>query len=322
MIHPEANNEELNMVQLDLRNIMILNEIITQRKIGNELPISNLSNFRNVFLNNLDEEETSINTLNIEINGEYNQNNSNNRFCPINEIKDILKELFPQCVIDRIKNELIIKEDIEILQNPKNLFVTIKKREKGRKISKKCLQCGRKKKGENIKAKHNKNSSDNIIRKIKVYFFKNLIIFINTYISKERKLVNLDYEYISNLKKDFNIEILNTSLEKILSQKISTKYGQNNEYYDKNIIANILEKEANIEKIKRLLQMKFIDWIDIFLFKKKEENEIKCNGLYKTLIDIINKNSDDDSYLTRFVLYLYNYKLYFQNKKGRNEKNY
>ena len=122
MIHPEANNEELNMVQLDLINIMILNEIITQRKIGNELPISNLSNFRNVFLNNLDEEETSINTLNIEINGEYNKNNSNNRFCPINEIKDILKELFPQCVIDRIKNELIIKEDIEILQNPKNLY--------------------------------------------------------------------------------------------------------------------------------------------------------------------------------------------------------
>lgn len=33
MIHPEANNEELNMVQLDLRNIMILNEILTQRRI-------------------------------------------------------------------------------------------------------------------------------------------------------------------------------------------------------------------------------------------------------------------------------------------------
>ena len=55
------------------------------------------------------------------------------------------------------------------------------------------------------------------MRKIKVYIFKYLIKFCNIYISNEKKLVNLNYKkYISNLKIDLNIGMLNTSLKDLL----------------------------------------------------------------------------------------------------------
>ena len=86
---------------------------------------------------------------------------------------------------------------------------------------------------------------------------------------KGKKLVNLNYlKYISNLKIDLNIGILNTSLKDLLSYEISKKYGYDTKNYNKNIIDSILIKEANNKNIMKLLNMKFIDWIDIYLLKK------------------------------------------------------
>ena len=81
--------------------------------------------------------------------------------------------------------------------------------------------------------------------------------------------MNLNYKkYISNLKIDLNIGILNTSLKNLLSYEIRKKYGYDTKNYNKNIIDSILIKEANNKNIMKLLNMKFIDWIDIYLLKK------------------------------------------------------
>jgi hypothetical protein len=184
---------------------------------------------------------------------------------------------------------------------------------------------GRRKKGEIIlkKPNHSKYSFDNIMRKIKVYIFKYLIKFCNIYISNEKKLVNLNYKkYISNLKIDLNIGMLNTSLKDLLSYETTKKYKKyryDTKNYNKNIIDSILIKEANNKNIMKLLNMKFIDWIDIYLLKKKAEDEIQFDGLSSILSDLISNYPDEEdiAYIKKFIINLYNYKNWFQRKIGR-----
>ena len=70
----------------------------------------------------------------------------------------------------------------------------------------------------------------------------------------------------------------------------------------------------------KFLNLNFNDWIYIFTRKKKIEHDIEFDGLQLALKEIIYDNKDEDDYLTRFVFYLYNYKKWFQNKKGRKKR--
>ena len=55
-------------------------------------------------------------------------------------------------------------------------------------------------------------------------------------INVSKYLLGLDYEYISNLKKDTNIKMLDSLLKEILSLDNSYKYGKNKTENNKNII--------------------------------------------------------------------------------------
>jgi len=61
--------------------------------------------------------------------------------------------------------------------------------------------------------------------------------------------------------------------------------------------------------------MSFNDWIDIFTYKKDWEYNINYNWFKFNLEKI---DEDDEEYFSRFIFYLYNYKRWFMNKKGRN----
>ena len=243
----------------------------------------------------------------------------------IERIIKILKENnIPQYIIDKIELSEITYKDIEIIMNPIKTFITKKKRKKTEvNIEKENLPKGRNAKDDNTIRKHNKDSSDNIARKIKVYIFKVLIKYCKINVSKDLKA--LDYEYISNLKKDINVKMLDSSLKEILSLDTSSKYGKDNRENNKKIISAILEKESNNEKVKALLDMKFNDWIDnILLFKENTKDTDKFNGLESILSDLISKLQfpRDNYYLTRFLFYLFNFRSWFENKKVRNENNY
>jgi len=140
--------------------------------------------------------------------------------------------------------------------------------------------------------------------------------------------VNLNYKkYISNLKIDLNIGMLNTSLKDLLSYETSKKYKKyryDTKNYNKNIIDSILIKEANNKNIMKLLNMKFIDWIDIYLLKKKAEDEIQFDGLSSILSDLISNYPDEEdiAYIKKFIINLYNYKNWFQKKIGRSGKKF
>ena len=324
--------EEDLQFERDLRYIPNLNEIISfsSRSTKIRLDISEQAIIDEFFSNSKSEEEkvTAPNSLNIR------EEESNINISPLNDkryltekIIKILKENnIPQYIIDKIELSEITYKDIEIIMNPIKTFITKKKRKKIKKtevnIEKENLPKGRNAKDDNTIRKHNKDSSDNIARKIKVYIFKVLIEYCKINVSKD--LLGLDYEYISNLKKDINVKMLDSSLKEILSLDTSSKYGKDNRENNKKIISAILEKESNNEKVKALLDMKFNDWIDnILLFKENTKDTDKFNGLESILSDLISKLKfpRDNYYLTRFLFYLFNFRSWFENKKGRNENN-
>ena len=318
------NYEGLNMQLngLDLKNFMNLDEIFSSSNpIENEDDIPYQSIFKLPLNNNNGEEiETIPNSL--HINEEEDETSPlNGKYYSIEKIKQILElNKIHKDILARIRCESIRTKDIENILNPKHMFKATKKRVKKIITEKENLQCGRRKKDDDSTKKHDRNSEDNIMRKIKVNILKNLIEYCNIHISKD--ILHLDYNCKSNLKRDINIKMLNSSLKEILSYETSSKYGQGIKDHNKNIIDDILEKEANNEKIKALLEMKLNKWIDeIFLFKENSGDNNKFKGLESTLFYIIKNFPKDKDYLTRFLFYLYNFSSWFENKKGRNKNN-
>ena len=185
---------------------------------------------------------------------------------------------------------------------------------------------GRKRKDDNKKGNHTRNDVDNIMKKCKNTLFHNVIEYVALVVNslksdkkEEFLLLNLSYEYIDILKKDNELALFKMKLKDLVSLDISSKYSliEDKEFNKKNI-NKILKEERDNELLINLLNMRFGDWIDVFTLKKKIEIEPKFKGLEKALKEISDKN--DEEYFSRFIFFLFNYKNYFQNKKGRRPK--
>ena len=190
--------------------------------------------------------------------------------------------------------------------------------------------------------KHNKYSPDNIIKKIKVYLFHYLIIFVNEELIgknkyKNSKLKKLDYKYIFNTNKEDNINYLKMYLRELLSLEITTKYITKSKNTNEKIIEKMLQK--NDEKVRYVLNLRFIEWIDIFIMKKEGNNIVKIDGLHLLLDEILEKNKIeienyeetnqienqienkkeiyDEKYFVNFVYLLYNFENWFKRKKNK-----
>ena len=118
---------------------------------------------------------------------------------------------------------------------------------------------GRKPKSSVIKGYHTKFSHDNILRKIKVYFFKKLIKCINNLIMmKYKDKVKFLKPLISNIsqnnKKSFNRELLGKKLKDAFSTyEINRKFKFCDDNYNKIVIKNIYD--ANITELIDILEM-------------------------------------------------------------------
>ena len=218
----------------------------------------------------------------------------------LEEIRNLLRE-------NKISNNIIgtIKDCINPLDWRRVGYfdIKIKRTRKGiikeEKDEEKFL--GRKRKDDNQEGNHTRNDVDNIMKKCKNTLFHNVI------------------EYIDILKKDNELALFKMKLKELVSLDISSKYSliEDKEFNKKNI-NKILEEGKDNEVLINLLNMRFGDWIDVFTLKKKIEIEPKFKGLEKALKEISDKN--DEEYFSRFIFFLFNYKNYFQNKKGRRPK--
>ena len=213
----------------------------------------------------------------------------------------------------------------------------------------KKIKCGRKTlentKTENI---HDKFKGDNIIRKIKVHIIQEKIIsIINTSLKSKKKgkkkLLKLFQKDLTSLKKDKNLELMNTTLKDIYTKnKIGEKYLDNKGKYNEKLINEIYSNDEYIE-LQKLLNLTFIEFYNIYTHKltKKDldENLIQkmknisffnsnnFQGIEVYINNLKEKNkkkgmSDDenDVYINTFKQYCRTYKKWFENKVGRNEK--
>ena len=307
----EKENEQTNKINnLKMGKIQIIFNSEEYSKIPSEFDRE--KKFSNINFPILKEnDENNYEDKNINLSKIYN----------IFEIKNLLKN-FPKETLEKIREEFISKKDKESIY----LFELKKQRKKREKSNFKFnLKRGRKNNGDDIERKHDKNKSDNIIKKCKGIFFSNIIEYINEYINtykindKENfELLKLNYEkYINNLKKENEIKLLNTQLKDVASFEISDKYNKNKDF-NKIQVNRILEQEKNNQIINNLLNMTFGEWIDIFTFKNKMDNNIEFFGIHNILRKISETSNND--YFSRFIFYLFNYKRWFINKKGRSRK--
>ena len=124
--------------------------------------------------------------------------------------------------------------------------------------------------------------------------------------------------HIYRLKKDSELELLKMKLKDITSKDISSKYKYKGKDWNAKIIEQIMKDEKADKKLWNLLNMTFNEWIDIFTYKKESEYNKEINLLQTALFKLNKKNQNNKEYLSKFIFYLYNYKRWFESKKGRN----
>jgi hypothetical protein len=238
-------------------------------------------------------------------------------------------------------------ETINQINSEKENFLSLTRRED--KIKTDCTnnkkKCGRKTNKTDTIIIHDKFKPDNIIRKIKVHVIQEKIISMvnNNLKSKKtgkKKLLKLFQEDLTCLKKDKNIEFMNTKLKDIYrNYQIGNKYLEKKGKYNEKLIDEIYNDEEFIE-LQKLLDLTFIEFYNIYtldvtkkdldedLLKKKENivllNSEKFEGIkvYFNKLEAKNKKKrmSDDEYIETLKKICGNYKEWFVKKVGRNEK--
>ena len=244
-----------------------------------------------------------------------------------NTIISILKKnSFSDTIINKIKEDFITPKFSQGISLFEIKIKRKRNRNKIKEVEKTQTKMGRKALCDNNnERKHKKDSQDNIIKKIKALFFTSVIEYIEIFLNKYKKnyegvikLLKLDYaKYVNRIKKDLDLKLLDTPLKDLASLDTSRMYKNNNDIcWNKKIIEKIIEKEKDNKVINDLLNMSFNEWIDIFTYKKEWEYNIKYDKL-KDFIEELSEDNDE-KYISKFMLYLYNYKRWFINKAGRN----
>ena len=315
------------------------------------------NNFESIFKNEFDSERFNIEKSNaIETQIKENKNPKNDEL--INP-KLELSLLNTKCSSKKVtmlnnkrKRNNAEKDEIkkEKVEKEKENYETEKEIEERRKYYEKyyikeAKQKGRKKKGESAESNHTKHSEDNMIRKIKSFFMHFIHDIVNkSFKNKNYQFLKLDSKISENLKKDFNLKLLDTKLKDLYEKSdISTKYRrQIKDSSDKNkfLIKIIYEENKEIETIK-LLNLTLRELFNIFRRKIKNiddlQLEMKINNIpllsnelddvekffdeiKAQEIDKNEKNEDINEYLGKIEKLCKYYEEWFLIKKGRNRQ--
>ena len=149
-----------------------------------------------------------------------------------------------------------------------------------------------------FKSKHDKNSSDNMRKKIKRQFIKSIIKYINQlYIKylpqKNKELKILIYKIIPDFcnasKKEDNNKYLSMTLRELFSSDLGNKFKNINKDYNKNNIEKLYKKNKP-EEIIKLLNKTIKEAYEIYI-----NDEIPEFSLYNDLKEIEKNNGIDDA---------------------------
>ena len=152
--------------------------------------------------------------------------------------------------------------------------------------------------------------------------FKYAIKIINKN-SEKNKIKYLDYKERSNLKRDDNIDMFNKTLKEIfLDIGPSQKYREDRNH-NRNLIDKIYKGKIKEEKVKKILDLTFLDLLEICKGNEEKINKLKQEKIkgYKPFIEFIftekKKKEVSSDYIEKVKNLINNYEKWFKNKKGR-----
>jgi len=216
------------------------------------------------------------------------------------------------------KKRILKKKDKEIIDH-----ISIKE-EKDEKIEKgmDTNDFINKKKGRRLKdqlydteADHDKYKEDNIIRKIKTTIFRYILDHLNDSLeNKNYRFYPLAKDLNENLKKDFNMQLLNRTIHDIYDNSELNKRFKNPEYSNKDLLKKIFEEKIEIRTI-NILNMKYSDILNHIREKDLENflEAIKEREKKK-------QEKNIDLYMVSVNRMLMEYENWFDVKNGRNTK--
>ena len=249
---------------------------------------------------------------------------------------------------EEIKDKLLLKPN----ERRKNLGGV---REIKDKNIKNIIKSGRKKKSDISNRFHNKYSSDNLIDKIKNMINISLVSFCNKIISsiyedkikikeifsfarlskkisKTKIIKDINYNFIYNKKKAHEIlDLLNITIKDYLCNKISQKYANTPDEYNKLIINQLLLDNKYKDIFDFIFNhIKIKDWFDLFIYKKDLKDISKYKSLKRNEKIIIKNNlvrindylikiyQKDETYFQCLVMCIYNFNRILMVKEERN----
>ena len=144
-----------------------------------------------------------------------------------------------------------------------------------------------------FKSKHDKNSSDNMRKKIKRQFIKSIIKYINQLLQKNQKSKILIYKIIPDFcnasKKEDNNKYLSMTLRELFSSDLGSKFKNINKDSNKNNIEKLYKKNKP-EEIIKLLNKTIKDAYEIYI-----NDEIPEFSLYNDSKGIEKEKGIDDA---------------------------
>ena len=163
-------------------------------------------------------------------------------------------------------------------------------------------------------ADHTKFKEDNIIRKIKTYTFKYILNALNNSLEKTRnRFYPLDKDLNENIKKDFNMELLDRTIKDIYDNSGLNKRFKNPKFSNKFLIKKIFDEKVEIKTI-NILNMKYIDILNYI-----RENDM--DNFLETIKEKEKKKQEKniDLYMEELKNILIVYEKWFDAKCGRNK---
>ena len=231
------------MSHINFNNIEVSNDNIENELIHQDLGLPNQNN-----------ESQEINSIK---NNETEKTKTTN----LNEILDIKKENSILFIIN--KGENISKE------NSNNM--TFIKRKRGR--TKSLMN--------DNKFIHDKNSSDNLKRKIHVHFLSFIVSYLNEILKNlnyKQRFLQLDYYFKKNINNERLKYIKKQSIGDIIRKPISYKYKQN-KYYNEIIYEQIKENEI----LNKILSQSYLNLFKNIYYKSNNIISLKEYGLNKNI---------------------------------------
>jgi hypothetical protein len=233
----------------------------------------------------------------VNFNKEASVKDETYKYFSFEDILQILEEKGSLKIIEKYKkNQFIVDAEIRLCnrktkrQNNEDISYNTQENKDEKKKSKR----GRKPNGNSERQEHTKASGDNIIKTIKAKLMLFLVIFMNKLLGKKKedikKIYQLDYKYVDQLKKDIDLDLLKMSLKNVVSKDITSKLKKLDKNFNKKFIQKIENEEEPIEDYETImfvLNMTFGDWLSLITFKKsineiiiekgQEKNESKIN---------------------------------------------